>query len=130
MPNPFTIPVGGVTLGGIKFNTDPIPYRPYQWKKRHSILPGLGGSVTIQDFGAFDGDTPLELGSGDSQFLSEDKVQALKTLFFTRGATPTLEDWLGNSFSVFFREFEAEPVKKAGGTVLYRYKMALQQVQT
>ena len=41
---------GNVYLGGVRFSTDPQPYESYEWPKRMSEHPVLGGSVVLQDF--------------------------------------------------------------------------------
>jgi len=116
-------PNGTVFLGGTQFTTDPQVYQPLLWKKRATVHKGIQGAVTVQDFGTFAKDNRLYLASGNSGFLEKSVVDALHTKYRTKGATYTLTDWSGNSFTVFLVEFEAEPTFIR---TLFRYSMTLQ----
>ena len=101
--------LGKVILGGLTLDTDPQVYEPLNWEKRHSILPGLQGAVTIQDFGHFAKDNMLRLASGRSGYLNQSKVEAIHIAFRTKGATFTLTDWIDNEFTVFITSFRPVP---------------------
>lgn len=127
---PITGPYGSVTLGGTQFSTDPEPYEPLNWAKRHTVHMAIGGAVTIQDFGTFMRDNTLRLGSGKERFMEESVMTALHTKYRARGVTYSFTDWLGNSFTVFIKSFVPVPWKKGGdvpgGTLsLYTYTMDL-----
>ncbi len=113
---------GLLTLGGVQFTTDPDPYEHYQWPKRMSEHPYIGGGVVIQDFGVNKADLTITLGSGNSQFLERSVVLSLDTMYRTKGTTYTLTDWLGNEMTVFISEFK--PTAARFGTA-YRYTMTL-----
>ena len=113
---------GTVYLGGVQFTTDPAPYEAYQWPKRMSEHPVIGGSVIIQDFGVFQKDLTIALGSGATQFLEKSVIVSLDTMFRTKGATYTLTDWLGNEMTVYVAAFQ--PTATFLGT-LYTYTMTL-----
>ncbi len=100
---------GTVYLDGNRFTTDPQVYKPTVWAKRHSVHPGLEGALTIQDFGTFAKDNTLQLGSGGAGYIEKSLVDALHALYRARGATYTLTDWAGNEFTVFIRNFQADP---------------------
>lgn len=120
----MTVPaLGVVTLGGIQFTTDPQIYNPMAWPKRFRVHKGLEGSVTIQDFGTFQKDNMVRLGSGATGYLEETVVESLHGFFRTRGATFTLTDWRDNEFTVFITRFEPVPTFIAS---LYTYDMELQ----
>ena len=118
-------------MDGEQFTTDPQDYSPLNWTKRHSVLPGLQGSVTIQDFGTFKKDDVVRLRSGDG-FLTKAKVSTFHAKFRTKGATFSFTDWLGNAFTVFIRSFTPVPTfipdDPDGSGTLYRYDMELQVV--
>ncbi len=97
---------GTLYLGGVRFSTDPQPYEAYEWPKRMSEHPVLGGSVIIQDFGTHAKDLTITLGSGQNQFLEQSVVTALDTMYRTKGATYQLTDWLGNDMTVFIAAFK------------------------
>ncbi len=122
---------GGVFLNGVQFSTDPEPYEPLNWPRRHSVHMTIGGGVTIQDFGLVQRDDTLKLGSGSERFLDEAVMLQLYALYQTRGTVYTLTDWLGNSFTVFIKDFRVWPFKRgagrggAGVISLWRYTMDL-----
>ncbi len=117
------IPVtGAVVLDGVTFTTNPEVYEPWNWRKRHSVHPTIGGEVVIQDFGTFMRDNTVRLASGNNQFLSEAAVTSFHAKWRTRGSTFSFSDWLGNLFTVFIKEFV--PINYRPD--LYRYTMELQ----
>lgn len=113
---------GTVYLGGVRFTCDPVPYEAYEWPKRMSEHPGVGGSMTWQDFGVWAKDCTLTLGSGETQMLEKTVVASLDTMYRTKGGTYALIDWLGNEFTVVIRDFR--PTGTFLGT-LFRYTMTL-----
>lgn len=120
--------LGHVILDGVTFSTDPATYEPLNWRKRASVIRGLGGAVTIQDFGTYAKDNTLRLESGE-QYVDQAFVTAMHTKFRARGATYTLTDWLANEFVVFITEFVPKPTFiGAGADLLYTYSMSLQVV--
>ena len=98
---------GSLYLGGVRFTTDPGVYQR-QWPKRASKHPGIGGSITIQDFGRFAKDMTLTLQSGQHQLLESSVVESLEAMASVRGATYTLTDWSGNELTVFIVDFRAD----------------------
>jgi len=126
---------GGIYLGGVQFNTDPDPYKPFEWDKRvseHMTIknPGELRGLVIQDFGMTPRDNQIILGSGRERLMSEDIVTQLYMRLRQLGATHFFEDWLGNQFMVFMKEFKAVPFKRGGdgqgGVIsLYTYDMKL-----
>jgi len=114
---------GTVYLGGTQFTTDPQVYQPLQWKKRATVHKGIQGAVTVQDFGTFAKDNRLTLASGPSGFLEKSVVEDLHAKYRTKGATYSLTDWFGNSFTVFIVDFDPEPAR---ARTLFRYTMTLQ----
>jgi len=126
-------PFGGIFLGGVQFSTDPEPYEPLKWLKRHSVHMGIGGTVTIQDFGLFMKDNMLHLGSGRERFLEESIMLSLYGFYRTPGGVFSLTDWLNNSFTVFIKDFYVDPWLKGQGPTgttisLYTYTMDLQVI--
>ena len=120
--------LGHVSLDGVTFSTDPRTYEPLNWKKRATVIRGIGGAVTIQDFGTFAKDNTLRLESA-GQYVDQAFVTAMHSRFRTRGATYTLLDWLNNEFVVFITEFVPKPTFiGAGADLLYEYSMTLQVV--
>ncbi len=113
---------GTVYLGGVRFSTDPQPYESYEWPKRMSEHPVLGGKVIIQDFGTGKHDLTITLGSGQNQYLEKSVVVALDAMYRTKGATYRLTDWLGNDMTVFIAAFK--PTGTFLGT-LFTYTMTL-----
>ena len=127
-------PFGAVRLDGVQFSTDPAVYEPLNWAKRFSIHPTLGGKVVIQDFGTFQKDNSLKLGSGPYNPLDDPVVQAIHTRYRTRGTSYSLTDWLNNQFTVFIKNFDPVPLKQGSdetglNTVsLYTYVLDLHVV--
>lgn len=129
------IEVSGVVLDGVKFNTDPDPYEPYQHERRYSEHMTIRNptelkGVVIQDFGVVPQDNMLVLGSGKERFMAEDVVTQLEFRYRMLGKQFFFSDWLGNQFMVFMRNFKPVPFKRggdgSGGTIsLYTYNMEL-----
>ncbi len=100
---------GKVYLDSVQFTTDPQDYAPAKWPKRASYHPGLGGSMTIQDFGRYAKDCLLTLSSGNSGYMEQSVVASLQTKKSAKGASYSFTDWLGNSFTVFIVNFDPKP---------------------
>ena len=95
---------GRVSLNSIVFLTDPGTYRPLEWEKRHSIHHGIGGSVTIQDFGMYARDNRVILQSnGDQHVLDVVAARTFHDMLRDRGMTYVFEDWIGNNTYVIPR---------------------------
>lgn len=127
--NPAHGPIA-VTLDGVDFTSDPIPYDPLKWAKRDNRQPGSQRSSTIQDFGMTILDDTLLLASGDKQVLDMATVIALYRRYIVQGATYAFTDWLGNAFTVYIHDFH--PVPKIRGRLpsgatetLFTYTMEL-----
>jgi hypothetical protein len=129
MPDPQFGPFGGIVLDGVRFTTDPKPYEPLNWPKRFSEHRGIGGKVTLQDFGTFMKDNKLKLASGEYGVLDEVTMAGLHSRFRSRGVIFPMTDWLGNSFDVFIEMFRPWPRIKGGGpngvVSLWDYEMEL-----
>jgi len=125
MPITETVtPRGRIVLGGTTFTCDPETYEPWNWAKRHSVHPVIGGGVTIQDFGTYAKDNTVRIGSG--RYLIDSFVaDALHTKYRTAAATYTLTDWMSNTFVVFITNFRAWP-NFVGP--LWAYEMELQVI--
>jgi hypothetical protein len=89
-----------------QLTTDPEPYEPYKWAKRHSIHQILNGGTIIQDFGVWSGDRILTL---KHESLDNELVKAIDGYYRTRGQVFHLTDWLGNDFDVFIQDFSHVP---------------------
>jgi hypothetical protein len=96
------VEIGSLTIGGILLDTDPEVYESYLWAKRGSTFRTLGKTVRTQEFGTPGVDLSLSLESGPRQFIHSDTVRALDQIYRTPGWEGTLEDWLGNEFTVYF----------------------------
>jgi hypothetical protein len=116
-------PIGSVFLDSVRFTTDPSVYEP-TWPKRHSIHAGLGGGVTIQDFGVTAKDQVLRLQSS-GQYLDRATIDALDTRYRTRGAVYTFTDWVGTTATVFMTIFRVIPTRLPD---LYEYELELRVV--
>lgn len=121
---------GKVFLDGLQFDTDPQIYEPTNWPKRHIIIPGIDGSVTIQDFGHFAKDNTVRLSSGPTGFLNQATVAALHVKFRTKAAVFSLTDWMGNEFTVFIVSFRpiATFIGLSDADNLFTYDMELRVV--
>ncbi len=120
--------IGRIVLDGVTFDTDPQTYEPLNWRKRQTVLRGISGSVTIQDFGTFKKDNTIRLVSGATGFLNQSTVATFHTKFRTKAATFTLTDWLDNEFSVFIMDFRpvATFIGLDDSDNLFTYSMDLQ----
>jgi hypothetical protein len=119
--------IGKTILDGVTFDTDPQIYEPLNWPKRHSVHRGIGGVVTIQDFGTFKKDNTIRLVSGATGFMNQATVDSFHVKFRTKGATFTFTDWLDNEFAVFILRFRpvATFIGESDSDNLYTYEMDL-----
>ena len=113
---------GLITIGGVQLTSDPEKYEHYDWPKRWSKHPGIGGSVTIQDFGHVARDLVLRLESGAHQYLTLEVVRALDTAHRSKGVVYAVTDWLANDMDVFIARFKPESTRLPG---LFTYSMEL-----
>ena len=112
--------IGSVYLDGVRFTTDPKVYEP-EWPKRYSVHAGLGGALTIQDFGRYAKDMVLRLQSS-GQWLDKATVNAIDARAGTKGAAYTFQDWVGTVASVFITSFKPTPTHVPD---LYEYELEL-----
>ena len=105
MIGPFGRIYLGPTGAEIQFTADPTDYKPWQWKKRMSKHPGIGGSMTIQDFGTTYKDATIEIEASIEGLMDNATVANMHGYFRTKGATYRFYDWLGNDFTVFVEDF-------------------------
>lgn len=119
----------GPTGAEVQFTADPETLE-VPLPKRYSTHPGLGGIVTIQDFGLLMKDATVRL---EGEFLDDEVVRSLLTLYQTRGKSYHYLDWEGNDFTVFITDFAPVPYPwkirsptgaEVGGAS--RYRMTLQ----
>ena len=118
---------GKVFLDGVQFDTDPQIYEPTNWAKRHSITPGIGGTVTIQDFGHFAKDNMVRLSSGPTGYLNQATVIALHARFRSKALVFSLTDWMDNEYTVFIVSFRpvATFIGESDSDNLFTYEMEL-----
>ncbi len=90
----------------IQLTVDPEPYEPYRWPKRYSVILGLQGSVTIQDFGVVAVDRELTLRG---EVLDDTLVSVIDGYYRMRWAKFLFKDWLGNEFTVRIKRFAHVP---------------------
>jgi hypothetical protein len=115
--------IGKVYLDGNRFTTDPHIER--SWPTRQSVLPGLEGSVTVQDFGRFAKDMRLKLSSAGN-FMNASLKAIIDGLAATRGATYSYTDYQGIEATVKILSFEAQPTFiRDGDFILYEYALEL-----
>jgi hypothetical protein len=108
-----------VTLGGVTFDFDPATTRR-QRPLLGSVHVGLGGAVTVQDFGRQIEGTSIELESG-TQYMTRETVAAIDALLADQGQTYQFLDWEGNRFEVWIEEWEPSPAFAD----LYTYRLRL-----
>ena len=120
---------GRIVLNGITFLTDPKSYKPLNWEKRYSIFKGIGGTVTIQDFGVYQKDNVITLGSNSDQgVIDGEAARQFHAMWRTKGTTYLFNDWLGDNFTVFMSRFNAWPLVVVLDP-FYEYEMELQVIQ-
>jgi hypothetical protein len=111
---------GALYLDGVQFTSDPRTY-DWQWPKRGSEHPTIGGGVTIQDFGRTVQDLVIHLADGGN-YISAEVAVALDTKAATLGAAWSFQDWHGTVGTVFIRDFT---LTETGLPGLYGYDMTL-----
>jgi hypothetical protein len=113
-------PYGRVSIGPtgaqIQLTADPSNYSPWVWRKRQSIHPGVGGSLTVQDFGITLKDQTVEIKGELEQFMENSVVASVFALFKVKGAVYKLTDWLDNEFTVYIEEFQPVPNRNVPGS--------------
>jgi hypothetical protein len=115
--------MGKVYLNSFQFTTDPKIKR--SWPSRQTVLPGIEGSVTVQDFDRFKKDMRLTLTS-NGNFMNQALKAAIDTMIATRGATYDYVDYTGIEGTVKILSFDPEPTfYRDGDFVLYEYTMEL-----
>lgn len=121
--------IGKVFLGANaytdgRFTTDPKIRR--DWPPRRSVLPGLAGSVTHQDFGRFAADMKLTLTSGGN-YINAAFKRFLDGLASVRGASYAYSDYQGVEATVVILGFDPEPTFiRDDASVLWEYTLQLQ----
>ena len=95
----------GPTGEEVQFTADPDTLTIVS-PKRHSTHAGVGGVVTIQDFGRRIKDATVRL---EGEFIDDELVRTFQTMFDAPAAVYHYTDWAGNDFMVFFTEFEPTP---------------------
>ncbi len=113
-------PFGRVSIGPtgtqVQLTADPSSYSPWAWKKRHSVHMGIGGSLTVQDFGITMKDQVIEIRGELEQFMENSVVASVFALFRVKGAVYLLTDWLDNEFTVYIEEFGPVPNRHVSGS--------------
>lgn len=126
---------GRVSLGPtgqeVVFTADPTTLEITQ-PKRQSVHRGVGGVVTIQDFGRRIADATVRL---EGEILDDEVVRSLLTFYELQGAKLHYTDWVVNDFTVFFSAFGPVPYPwrvqaPTGGTFggASRYRLELQVI--
>lgn len=77
------------------------------WPARKRVFQGIGGSVTVQDFGRYQADLRWSARSaGTAGYIASSDVVLLDRILGTRGALPTYTDSLGSSGTVTLLDFQ------------------------
>lgn len=126
---PATVePIGSIHLEAITLTTDPQKYKAPRMPGRGSVIPGIQGTVTIQDFPRVaKGSTFVLQGSG-GQGLAHDVVNAIDALKDETGAVFAYSDWLGNVATVWIEDFDPELNAGPNAWQLYDYTLTLRIV--
>lgn len=110
-------------LDTARFTTDPKIERA--WPPRRARLPGVGGSVTQQDFGRFAADMRLTLTS-DGNWINAEFKAYLDALCFQRNQTYDYKDYQGIEATVVIADFAPRPTFiRDGESVLWEYALVL-----
>lgn len=118
----------GEFLPEARFTNDPKITRP--WPQRRSKFPGVGGSVTHQDFGRFAKDKTLVLASGEANWINYAFKAYLDGLVAVRGASYDYKDYTGLEAVVVIVDFDPTPTFIRDGLgVLYGFTMELSVVE-
>lgn len=116
---------GRVILSGITFLTDPGTYAPLEWEKRISKFQVIQ-NVVWQDFGTFQKDGVIKVGSGGNQgVIDEIAAREFHKMYRVKGGIYVFSDWMGNSYNVIMASYKAFPLKEGP---LYEYSMELHVV--
>lgn len=115
--------LGKVFIDGERFTTDPHIKRT--WPSRQTVLSGIGGSSTVQDFDRWAKDKRLILTS-EGNFINQSFKAVLDGLAAVRGSVYTYTDYQGIEATVKILSFDAQPTFiRDGDGVLYEYQMEL-----
>ncbi len=96
------------------------------WPPRLSMLKGIGGTVTEQDFGLFAVDMVLTLTS-EGNWITADFKNYVDGLRAVRGAQYSYKDYTGLEGKVKILDFSPEATfVRDGAFVLYEYSLRLQ----
>ena len=115
--------IGKVFLNGGQFTTDPRIQR--SWPSRQSVLMGIGGTSTVQDFGRFAVDMRLTLTS-QGNYINQAFKAFIDDLAATRGGVYSYTDYQGVEATVKILSFDAQPTFiRDGEGVLYEYNLEL-----
>jgi hypothetical protein len=107
MPATITA-LGGIVLAGLTLTTDPQKYKAPRMPGRGTVLPGIQGTVTIQDFPRVAKGSSFVLQGAGGQGLDQDTVNAIDALKDEAGAIWSYSDWLGNVATVWIEDFDPE----------------------
>jgi len=115
--------IGRVFIGGKQFTTDPHIQR--SWPSRQTVLTGISGASTVQDFNRYAKDMRLALTS-NGQFINQAFKAVLEGLCAVRGAVYVYVDYQGIEGTVKILSFDAQPTFiRDGDGVLFEYQMEL-----
>jgi len=115
--------IGKVFLNGNQFTTDPQIER--NWPPRQSVLPGILGSVTVQDFNRFAQDMRLTLTS-NGNFMNQTLKAAIDVMMETRGAVFSYSDYTGIVGTVKILTWTPKATFiRDGNFILYEYTLEL-----
>ena len=115
--------IGHVFLNGNQFTNDPQIDR--NWPSRQSVLPGLKGSVTVQDFDRFAKDMRLTLTSAGN-FMNQTLKLIIDNLVAVRGSTYSYSDYTGITGTVKILTWTPKATFiRDGSFVLYEYVLEL-----
>jgi hypothetical protein len=106
-----------------RFTTDPHIKRA--WPSRQTVLSGLEGSSTVQDFDRWAKDKRLTLTS-EGNYINQAFKAYLDGLAGTRGAVYDYKDYQGIEATVKILSLDAQPTFiRDGAGVLYEFSMEL-----
>src|SRR5258706_5587049 len=98
--------IGHVFLDGNQFTNDPHIAR--SWPSRQSVLQGISGASTVQDFDRWAKDLRLTLTS-NGNFMNASLKAIIDGLAGSRGSVYSYSDYQGIVATVKILSFEAQP---------------------
>lgn len=110
---------GLVSLDGVEFETDARHYSGPEIERQHSMHRGIGGSLTLQDFGSAVSPEPLRLRTGQAVLNKATMLEVQRR--YLAGGSYCVTDWLGNEFTAFIGSFRP----RATGLDAFAYEMEL-----